>query len=261
VNSEIRFDDGEAYERYMGVWSRSAGERFLEWLDPRPGLEWLDVGCGSGAFSQLLLERCAPRAVCGVDPSEQLLAHARTHVGVGQARFQQGDAMALPCADHSFDAAAMALVIFFVPDPAQGVAEMARVVRPGGTVSAYAWDMENEGFPYEPVHAEMRALGITVPTPPSRDASRLEALSALWQAAGLGAIETCTLTVQRTFADFEEYWNIVRGGPSVATRLRATPEAERAQLKERLRARLHADASGRIACSGRANAIKGRVPL
>jgi ubiquinone/menaquinone biosynthesis C-methylase UbiE len=259
VSSEIRFDDGAAYERYMGVWSRSAGERFLEWLDPKPGLEWLDVGCGSGAFTQLLFERCAPRAVCGVDPSEQLLAHARAHVGVGRARFERGDALALPGADASFDAAVMALVIFFVPDPARGVAEMARMVRPGGSVSAYAWDMENEGFPYEPLHAEMRALGIDVPTPPSRDASRLEVLAALWRAAGLQDIQTCTVTVQRTFTDFEEYWSIIRGGPSVATRLRATSDAERAQLKERMRARLRADASGRIASSGRANAIKGRV--
>src|SRR4051812_44434655 len=129
---QIRFDDGAGYERMMGKWSRLAGEVFLEWLKPASSLRWIDVGCGNGAFTELLTERCAPREIQGVDPSDAQLAFARSRHTAGVAHFREGDAMALPFAEDSFDAAAMALVIFFVPEPPKAVAEMARVVRPGG---------------------------------------------------------------------------------------------------------------------------------
>src|SRR6202040_2237372 len=125
---QVRFEDGAAYERMMGAWSRTAGGIFLDWLAPSPGLRWVDIGCGSGAFSQLLVERCTPTEVQGVDPSEGQLAFARTRPAARFAQFRQGDAMALPFPNDSFDAAVMALVLFFVPEPAKGVAEMVRVV-------------------------------------------------------------------------------------------------------------------------------------
>ena len=128
---QLRFDDGAAYERMMGVWTRFAGQIFLDWLAPAPNLKWVDVGCGNGAFTELLLERGAPAEIVGIDPSEGQLAFARRRPAARVAKFRQGDAQALPYSDSSFDAAVMALVIFFVPDPAKGVAEMARVVRPG----------------------------------------------------------------------------------------------------------------------------------
>src|SRR4051812_46547131 len=150
----------------MGKWSQLAGETFLAWLAPKPGLRWLDVGCGNGAFTEMLIERCAPVSVQGIDPSEAQLAYARTRIVSPLAQFRPGDAMALPYPDDTFDAAVMPLVIFFVPDPERGVAEMARVVCPGGIVSAYAWDIVGGGFPYEALQAEMRAMGMAVPMPP-----------------------------------------------------------------------------------------------
>ena len=260
ATNQIRFEDGAAYERYMGEWSRLAGEAFLDWVAPTSGLRWLDVGCGNGAFTEMLVERCAPASVHGVDPSEAQLAYARTRPASRVAQFRQGDAMALPFPDDTFDAAVMPLVIFFVPDPAAGVAEMARVVRPGGSVTAYAWDMVGGGFPYEALQAEMRGLGVAVPVPPSPDASRIDAMRDLWTGAGLESVETREITVRRTFIDFDDYWATVRGGPSVGPQLAAISPDDLALLKARMLARLPPDASGRITYSARANVVKGRVP-
>lgn len=260
AEQRIRFDDGAAYERMMGRWSRLAGEIFLDWLAPPSDLRWIDVGCGNGAFTELLVERCAPATVHGIDPSEGQLAFARTRPAARVAQFRQGDAMAQPFPDDTFDVAVMALVIFFVPDPAKGVAEMVRVVCPGGTVAAYAWDMLGGGFPLDVMQVEMRALGVTPPLPPSVSASRIDAMRDLWTGAGLDAVETREITVQRTFADFDDLWTTSRMGASVGPTIAAMASGEVELLKARMRARLPADATGRITYSARANAVKGRGP-
>ena len=260
AEQQIRFEDGAAYERMMGAWSRTAGGIFLDWLAPSPGLRWVDIGCGSGAFSQLLVERCMPTEVQGVDPSEGQLAFARTRPAARLAQFRQGDAMSLPFPNGSFDAAVMALVIFFVPAPIKGVAEMVRVVAPGGMVATYAWDIEGGGRPTEPIDAEMRGMGLTLPMPPSFRASRMEALRELWTGAGLAAIETQEITVQRSFADFDDFWTTTLTSASVAPVIAAMAAGDVARLKERVRERLPADLAGRITYGARANAIKGRKP-
>ena len=166
VEHQIRYDDGAGYERYMGSWSRLAGEVFLDWLAPRPGLRWIDIGCGNGAFTELLVQRCAPAEVQGIDPSEAQLAFARARPAAHGAAFHQGDAMTLPfprtvrCRCHGAGD-------FLHSRPGQGVAEMVRVVCPGGTVTTYAWDMLGGGFPLEPIQAEMRAMGLKPVLPPS----------------------------------------------------------------------------------------------
>jgi len=261
MTEPIRFDDGAAYERYMGVWSRLAGEQFLAWLTPRNGLRWLDVGCGNGAFTEMIVERHAPSSVDGIDPSEAQLAYARARPTTHLARYHTGDAMALPFPDDAFDIAIMPLVIFFVPDPAIGVAEMARTVCPGGTVAAYAWDMPGGGFPYAALQAEMREMGVSPAMAPSPDASRLDAMQSLWLGAGLADVDTRQITVQRIFADFDDYWSTILGSPSMARQLHATTPGDRAQLQDRMRSRLPGDTRGRITCSARANAITGRLPL
>jgi SAM-dependent methyltransferase len=257
MTDTIRFEDGRAYERYMGVWSRLVGERFLDWLAPPPDARWIDVGCGNGAFTEMIVDRCAPAFVAGVDPAEGQLAFARTRPALRAAEFRQGDAMALPFADDMFDAAVMPLVIFFVPDPAKGVSEMTRVVRRGGIVTAYAWDMLGGGFPYHVLQAEMRSLGFAPAKPPSPDASREDALHDLWTGAGLTSVSTHQISVQRTFADFDDYWTTILGGPSVGGRLAAMGTQETAELKTRLREHFPPDAAGRITYTARANAVKG----
>src|ERR1700751_1158721 len=132
-----RFGDGKAEDRLMARWSRLAGEKFLDWLDAPKNQKWLDVGCGNGAFTEVLIARCAPAAVIGVDPSEGQLAYARGRPGAKRAEFRLADAQALPFPDRSFDAATMALVIVFVSDPVRAAREMARVVRSGGIAATY----------------------------------------------------------------------------------------------------------------------------
>lgn len=244
----------------MGAWSRLAGEVFLDWLAPAPGLRWADIGCGNGAFTELLMQRCAPAEVQGIDPSPQQLAYARARPGAAGASFTQGDAQALPFPDDRFDAAAMALVIFFIPDPAQGVAEMVRVARPGGLVAAYVWDMFGGGFPFRAVQGALRELGHVPEMPPSVEASRLPALEALWTGAGLAAVETRTIAVERDFADFDSFWAINAAMPNTARALAALPPDAAAALKAGIRGRLPPGADGRIVYSARANAIRGRVP-
>ena len=155
----------------------------------------------------------------------------------------------------------MPLVIFFVPEPAKGVAEMVRVVCPGGIVSAYAWDMVGQGFPYETLRLEIRELGVEVPIPPSFDVSRIDALQELWTGAGLAAVLTREISVERTFTDFDDYWRTILGGPSVSARLAAMTPENLELLKAQMRSPLPADATGRITYSARANAIKGCVPI
>ncbi len=253
----IRFEDGAAYERFMGAWSQRVGDQFLEWLAPARDLRWLDVGCGNGAFTEQLISHCAPREVHGIDPSEAQLAFARARPSTQMAQYQLGDAMALPFAADAFDAAVMPLVIFFVPDPAVGVAEMVRVVRPGGLVAAYAWDMESGGFPYANLHDQMRALGMMVPAPPNPSASAMDVLHHLWSNAGLADIEQRTIMVQRTFADFDDYWETVHMAPSVGSTLRALQSDMRHQLEQAMRSVLPVDAAGQITISACANAVRG----
>ena len=260
AQQQIRFEDGAAYERLMGTWSRLVGDIFLNWLNPATGLRWIDVGCGNGAFTQLIVDRCAPAEVQGIDPSEAQLAFGRARSAGRMAEFRQGDAMRLPFADDSFDAAVMALVIFFVPDPTKCVAEMVRVTRPGGTVASYAWDMLGGGFPLEPIHAELRTIGIEPALAPNPGASRMEALEALWTGAGLGEVGICEIKVQRTFADFDDFWKNTLASPSLTSTVAAMAPKDVESLKARVSARLPADAAGRISYEARANAISGRVP-
>ena len=259
VPDNIRFDDGAAYERMMGTWSRITGSAFLDWVQPPRGLRWLDVGCGNGAFTQLLVERCAPAAVTGMDPSEAQLAYARSRAGTQSATYLPGDAMQLPLADAQFDAAVMALVLFFVPDPLRGAAEMARVVREGGLLCAYLWDVPGGGLPHELLRDEMRALGMPVASPPSAEVSELSRLRAVTEAAGWRQVETTTLDAQRTFRDFDDAWETSILGSTIRSQVENMPAADREELKARVRARCRPDAQGRVTFRARANAVKGRV--
>lgn len=256
----VRFDDGAAYEHLMGRWSLLVADPFLDWLGLPAGAHWLDVGCGNGAFAQRVLERCAPASVLGVDPSPEQLAYARTRLPAGApVQWLEAGAEQLPVADASLDAAVMALVLFFVPDPARGVAEMARAVRPGGTVAAYHWDIPGGGFPLAAIGRELKAHGRAATLPASVETSSLEASAALWREAGLDHVRTTGFTVQRTFQSFDDYWASALGSHTLRSGLAALAPAEHAALRERVRVKL-GGGDGALTVSARANAVCGRRP-
>jgi ubiquinone/menaquinone biosynthesis C-methylase UbiE len=254
------FSDGKIYERMMGRWSKLVGRDFLKWLDAPQNLKWIEVGCGNGAFTEELIAYCAPLEVTAVDPSEGQLSFARTRLGAKLAQFRQADAQALPFPDRSFDAAAMALVITFIPNPAKAVAEMARVVRPGGTIATYMWDTLGGGVPLSPLGTAFKAMGKEYARV-SSEASRREVMQDLWQQAGLQAIETRQIRIPVTYSSFEDFCesNLVPIGPAGQV-LKAMSASEMTELKDRLRAILPIAADSRIAYEAFANAVKGKVP-
>jgi len=254
---------GEAYEAYVGRWSRAVAARFVGWLAVPVGRRWLDVGCGTGALTATVLSAAGPAEIVGVDPSTGFLATASARIDDPRAAFQPADARALPLPDDRFDAVVSGLVLNFVPEPARAVAEMRRVVRPGGTVAAYVWDYAGEmhlirtfwdaAVELDPAAAaldEERRFGICAAEP----------LRALWMAAGLHGVEVRAVDVPTRFADFDDYWQPFLGGqgpaPGYAVSL---DDARREALRERIRGRLPIAADESITLDARAWAVRGTV--
>ena len=139
---------GDSYDLYMGRWSRQIAPPFLDWLGAGSGLDWLEIGCGTGALSAAILSHCDPRSLICIDPSEGFLAKARSNVADARADFQTGDAQALPLKEHSADVIVSALVLNFVPDKEKALAEMKRVARAGATVAFCVWDYPGGGLEF-----------------------------------------------------------------------------------------------------------------
>lgn len=253
--------DGEAYERFMGRWSREVGRAFLRWLSVAPGKRWLDVGCGTGEFSRAIVESMSPDAVTAVDQAEPYVGYARKKSGEG-IDFRVGDAQSLSFEGGSFDATVSGLVLNFLPDPGQGVAEMGRVTRDGGVLGAYVWDYA-EGM--ELLRHFWDAAAEADPAGRQADEGRLFAgvcnpgsLRRLFTDAGAGAVETRAIEVEMVFEDFDSLWSPFFGGqgPSGTYVLSLDPRG-RAKLQERLRARVPAGPDGSIRMTSRAWAVKG----
>lgn len=260
ADSQSNFSDGESYERFMGRWSRLAGQQFLTWLDAPMGKSWLDVGCGNGAFTEEIFLHAAPSAVVGIDPSEGQLAFARKRLGTPGAKYQLSGAAPLPFGDASFDVTDMALVIAFVPDPALAVAEMARVTKPGGIVASYMWDLPAYGVPLSQMMRAMQQVGCPTAQPPNAAFSSMEPKRQLWIDAGLKSVESTVIRITVSFKDFEDFWecNTLPLGPQAKIIQNLS-----AETKEKLRAQLQKSLpiapDGRIAFESFANAVKGIV--
>jgi SAM-dependent methyltransferase len=253
---------GSPYEQYMGRWSRRVAPLFLDWLGLPPGLRWLDVGCGTGALAAAILDRCAPSSVDGVDPSAGVLETARENLA-GRAQLHQGSATAIPLDGGAADAVVSGLVLNFVPDPLDALAEMARVAVRGGAIAGYVWDYGGtmelmsqfwdaaaELDPRAPTMAEGAGFALCRPA----------ALEALFAAAGLEGIAVTALDIPTPFVDFDDYWAVFLGGVGQAPAYAmALDEDARGRLRERLRERLPTAADGSIALKARAWAVRGTV--
>jgi SAM-dependent methyltransferase len=259
---EIRpaFDDADAYERYMGRWSRAIGEKFLAWLAPPKGSRWLDIGCGTGAFSQLIAQHCAPKSLSGIDPSPQQIAFARAKLP--QADLRVADSMALPFEDGGFDVVASALVLHFIPDRSKAFAEMKRVARRGGTIAAYTWERSaTEDFaPYARMLRGFKAISVEPTRSPTVPEQQLEGLRASAAAAGLTDVAVTQIQAPQSFQNFDEYWEVQTLTVSpIGKAVAKLDEAQRARLREAMRGLVPVASDGSITYPARAVAFRANA--
>lgn len=266
VNSKRPSDSwnkGDPYERYVGRWSRLVADAFLEWLDLPSSLRWLDVGCGTGALTAAIFEKCGPIQLIGIDPSEGFLAKARARLG-GNATFHVANALDIPRLDPRVDVVVSGLVLNFVPNPALGLLQMQRTMVAGGTIAAYVWDyagkmelMRHFWDAAVELNDAARELDEGVRFPLCRP----EMMETLFRDAGLSAIRIQPIEIPTRFLDFDDYWTPFLGGqgpaPAYAMSL---DEASRSKLRDRIRQRLPTASDGSIPLVARAWAIQGRVP-
>ena len=252
---------GEAYEPYVGRWSRLVALKFLEWLAVPPGSLWLDVGCGTGALTQTILQVTAPRAVMGMDTAEDYISFVRTKISDDRATFRPGDAQALPVETAAYDAVVSGLMLNFVPHPDQAVTEMARAAKPGGLAAVYVWDYAskmqfmrhfwNAAVALDPVAADLdegRRFPLCNPGP----------LTDLFQKAGLSSVEVQPIDIWTVFKDFDDYWSPFLGsqGPAPGY-VMSLKEERRTTLRERIRAAMPFALDGSIPLLARAWAVRG----
>lgn len=260
MNKITKWEDAGAYERYIGRWSRFVAREFLDWIDVPQGSRWLDVGCGTGALTEAILQRKEPAEVTGVDPAESFVAYAREHVEDSRASFKVGDATALPLDEGMFDAVVAGLVLNHMPTPEPGVAEMARVAKQGGTVAAYVWDyadgMQMTRVFWDAV-VELDEGAAEMHQGRRYPMCKPEPLALLFRGAGLKDVEVRAIDVPTRFRDFDDYWLPFLGGqgpaPSYVTGL---PEEKKAALREVVRSRLPVEQDGSISLVARAWAAR-----
>ncbi|WP_053207309.1 class I SAM-dependent methyltransferase [Jiangella muralis] len=251
--------EGDAYEAYVGRWSRRVAAAFVPWLDVPGGARWIDVGCGTGALTEAVLTLAAPASVLGVDPSTGFLGTAREQVPA--ATFEAGDAAALPVADGAADAVVSGLTLNFVPDAAAAAAEFVRVAAPGAVVAAYVWDyadgmqlMRHFWAAAADVDPDVAGLDEGARFPLCRP----EPLVHLWLAAGLADVDVRSIEIPTSFASFDDYWRPFLGGQGAAPGYLATlPPSRQDAIRAAVRARLPVAADGSISLTARAWAVRG----
>ena len=257
------WERGNPYEQYVGRWSRQVAPRFLSWLGVPAARRWLDVGCGTGALCAAIVDSCAPASVTGVEPSQGFLDTARERLG-SRVALHPGNAQAIPLEDASIDATVSGLVLNFVPDPPAGVAEMARVTRGGGVIGGYVWDyagkMELMRYFWDAAVA-LDPQAAKLDEGPRFPLCKPEALTALFEQAGLSEVKVTAIDVPTPFTNFEDYWRPFLGGqgpaPAYAMSL---DEPRRERLRERIRGHIPVQPDGSISLVARAWAFQATVP-
>lgn len=254
--------DAEAYERYIGRWSRLVAVEFVDWLAVPASSAWLDVGSGSGALSQAILAGSDPSSLLGIDPSSSFVDAAGRSITDSRVRFAVAGAEQIPATDDAFDAVVSGLVLNFVPDVQAALAELRRVTRADGVIAAYVWDYAGR---MDLLRAFWDAAAALDPAAVEFDEGRRfqicdsDTLEAAFSDAGLKAVRVRAIDVPTVFEDFDAYWEPFLGavGPGPAYVASLDPAA-RERLRERLRATLPTQADGSIHLIARAWAVRGQ---
>ncbi len=252
---------GEAYESYMGRWSRPLARTFVGWLGSRPGADWLEVGCGTGALTSAICELAQPASVVACDPSESFVVHARNALPDSRASFVVAGAEAPPGGPGVFDCVVSGLVLNFVADPARAIGLMRDRLRVGGTVAAYVWDYASgveflrcfwdEAVALDQAAAELDE-GRRFPL------CRPEVLSALFDGAGLRRVAVGSVEIPTRFEGFQDFWTpFLRGTGPAPSYVAALPQARQDLLRDRLARRLKLEADGSIHLKASAWAVCG----
>lgn len=255
------WSSGDSYEPYVGRWSRLVAQEFIHWLAIPKDRKWLDVGSGTGALSQTILEHANPRKVKGIDRAEDYVEFAHSRVDHPQVEFEVGNAQSLKVDSKAFDVAVSGLVLNFVPHPNQMIAEMARAVRDGGVVALYVWD-------YAGNMQMMRHFwnAVTALDPAARDLDEgrrfpicsPQPLTELFQNAGLFQVQVRPVDILARFKDFNDFWSPFLGGQGPAPGyVMSLSEARRAQLRDRIYNSLPFALDGTITLVLRAWAVQG----
>jgi ubiquinone/menaquinone biosynthesis C-methylase UbiE len=257
-----KWTSGAAYDQWMGRWSRLVAEVFVGWLALPQNLRWLDVCCGSGVLTDVIVKHCTPEQIVGIDASPQQISYAREHRSQPNVTFETGDAMHLRFNDSSFDAIVCGLGLNYLPDPIDALREMRRVSAPQGTVAIYVWDYAHGArFLREFWDA---AAACDSQAPQHDQANRFthcnpEVLQKLFQQASLGKIKVHPLDITTRFASFDDYWQpLLSGQGSAPNYLASRSEATRTAIRERLRTSLPANPDGVIELPARAWAARGQ---
>ncbi|HVR32755.1 MAG TPA: methyltransferase domain-containing protein [Acidimicrobiia bacterium] len=245
----------DAYDQFMGRWSQPLASQLVEFAGVDAGQRVLDVGCGPGSLTSELVARLGPSAVAAVDPSTSFVAAARErNPGVD---IRVAVAERLPFDDGTFDAALAQLVVHFMADPLAGIAEMARVTRPGGVIAACVWDYAGGRGPLGPFWTAARALNPDVEDESGLAGAREGHLTDLFQESSLRSVEGTALEVTRHHSGFEEWWHpFTRGVGPAGAYLASLDEHQQAELREHCRAMLPA---GSFTITARAWAARGNT--
>lgn len=252
---------GDAYEAYMGRWSRPLARVFVEWLHAGSSSHWLDVGCGTGALTSTICERCEPATIVACDPSGPFIEHARRSLSDARVSFVIAGIDALPERASGFDTIVSGLVLNFLPDPAKAMASLCARLASDGVLAAYVWDYSDgmeflRSFWEEAAALDPRAAGL--------DEGRrfplcqAQALESLFREAGLERVATDSLEIATDFADFEDYWKPFLSGTGPApSYVMSLEPATRDALKAKLEQRLSAARDG-LRLRARAWAVRGQ---
>jgi len=192
------------YRRFMGRYSGPLAARFADWVALTSGQRVLDVGCGPGALTAIVVDRVGVEQVAAADPSASFVKSVRTQFPAMDVRRCAAEHMPFP--DGSFDVVLAQLVVHFMADPLAGITEMARTAAAGGLVAANVWDSAGGRGPLDPFWAAVRTLDPAVADESGRPGTREGELGQLFRDAGLTRVAASTLTVRVQHASFEDWW-------------------------------------------------------